>query len=60
MASALTVAVLAYVAWIPAEADNAHPELATVTGMVSLGALLVFLGLAAASIRAVWKRHRSK
>jgi vacuolar-type H+-ATPase subunit I/STV1 len=51
---AVLVAVAAYVAWIPAVADNAHPTLAALAAGVFWGALLVCLGLVVDLIRRWW------
>ena len=47
---ALVVAVVAYLAWIPAVADNSHPFLATVAGLVCYGALIAFVVIVVSAV----------
>jgi len=47
----IPVAVAAYAAWIPAVADNSHPVLAALAGIVGWGALLTCAGLVVAVLR---------
>ena len=51
---------VAYVAWIPAVADDSHPALAFIAAAVFWGALLAFLGLVAVTIRRKAKKPLQK